>query len=229
MQKQTNETVLIVEDDAAMLRGLKDNFEFAGYNVTTASDGEAGLEAAIDGKPNLVILDIMLPKVNGYEICRLVRKHGLEMPIIMLTAKGQENDIVLGLETGADDYVTKPFSIKELLARSEAMLRRQRKKTESILTFGNYTMRCSAGVLEKDGSPVELTPKEYLLLEYLLKNRSRVLTRDTILNAVWGFNVFVTGRSVDRCITTLRNKIEPDPHNPCFINTVRGIGYRFDL
>lgn len=228
MQKQTNETVLIIEDDAAMLRGLKDNFEFAGYNVATAIDGEAGLEAAIDSKPDLIILDIMLPKVNGYEICRLVRKHGLEMPIIMLTAKGQESDIVLGLETGADDYVTKPFSIKELLARSEVMLRRQRKENQTEYEFGDYKLRIGEAVLVKNDEHIELTPKEFKLLEYLLKNRSRVLTRDAILNAVWGFNVFVTARSVDRCITTLRNKIELNPHTPNFITTVRGIGYRFE-
>ncbi len=227
-QTKKTERVLIIEDDAAMLRGLRDNFAYAGYDVVTEMEGEAGLQAAFDGKPDLIILDIMLPKINGYEICRLVRKEGLDMPIIMLTAKGQESDIILGLKTGADDYVTKPFSIRELLARSEAMLRRQRRQTETVYEFDDYRLKPAAGVLLKDDQPVELTPKEFQLLEYLLKNRTRVLCRDTILNAVWGYSVFVTGRSVDRCVTTLRNKIEPDPHNPSFIHTVRGIGYRFD-
>jgi DNA-binding response OmpR family regulator len=222
------EKVLIVEDDAAMLRGLKDNFEFEGYKVFTAPDGEEGLQAAFDIVPDLIILDIMLPKVNGYEICRLVRKEGLNIPIIMLTAKGQENDIVLGLKTGADDYVTKPFSIKELLARSEAMLRRKKIETETVYEFGDFKLYPAAALLKRNNDPIELTPKEFRLLEYLLKNRSRVLARDAILNAVWGFSVFVTQRSVDRCVTTLRNKIEPDPHNPGYIKTVRGIGYRFE-
>jgi len=228
MQEKRNKTVLIVEDDAAMLRGLKDNFEYAGYDVITANDGEAGLKAAFDNKPDMIILDIMLPKVNGYEICRLIRKEGLDVPVIMLTAKGQETDIIRGLNIGADDYVTKPFSIKELLARSEAMLRRLRTQTDTVYEFGKYKLKPASGELLKDDKPLELTPKEFQLLEYLLKNRTRVLCRDTILNAVWGYNVFVTGRSVDRCVTTLRNKIEPDPHCPVYIHTVRGIGYRFD-
>jgi DNA-binding response OmpR family regulator len=170
----------------------------------------------------------MLPKVIGYEICRLIRKEGLDVPIIMLTAKGQEADIIRGLNIGADDYVTKPFSIKELLARSDAMLRRRKQQIDTVYEFGDYKLKLSSGELLKDDKPIELTPKEFQLLEYLLKNRMRVLCRDTILNAVWGYNVFVTGRSVDRCVTTLRNKIEPEPHNPRFIHTIRGIGYRFD-
>jgi len=227
-ENKKNDRVLIIEDDAAMLRGLKDNFTFTGYDVITAGDGEAGLQAAFDSKPDLIILDIMLPKVNGYEICRLIRKEGLDVPIIMLTAKGQEADIIRGLNIGADDYVTKPFSIKELLARSDAMLRRRKQQIETVYEFGDYKLKLSSGELLKDDKPIELTPKEFQLLEYLLKNRMRVLCRDTILNAVWGYNVFVTGRSVDRCVTTLRNKIEPEPHNPRFIHTIRGIGYRFD-
>ncbi|MHC4843975.1 MAG: response regulator transcription factor, partial [Planctomycetota bacterium] len=132
------ETVLIIEDDSTMLRGLKDNFEFKGYKVFTASDGEEGLKAALNKKPDLILLDIMLPKINGYEICRLVRQEGLEMPIIMLTAKGEESDIVLGLNLGADDYVTKPFSIKELLARSAAFLRRSRQNEQEVYEFSNF-------------------------------------------------------------------------------------------
>ncbi|MHC4271634.1 MAG: response regulator transcription factor, partial [Planctomycetota bacterium] len=134
------EAVLIIEDDSTMLRGLKDNFEFKGYNVLTAADGEAGLNAALNKKPDLIILDIMLTKINGYEICRLIRKENLDMPIIMLTAKGEESDVVLGLNLGADDYVTKPFSIKELLARASAFLRRRRQSEQDIYEFADYRL-----------------------------------------------------------------------------------------
>src|SRR5215469_12340925 len=155
------ETVLIVEDDPTMLVALKDNFEFKGYKVFTAADGEKGLKAALNAKPDLIILDIMLPKINGYEICRLLREEKLEMPIIMLTAKGQESDIVLGLKLGADDYVTKPFSIKELLARVQAFLRRQRQHTGDFIAFGNCRLDTAARRLIRDGQDVPLSPKEF--------------------------------------------------------------------
>jgi DNA-binding response OmpR family regulator len=221
------ETVLIIEDDAAMLRGLKDNFAFAGYTVLTADDGEKGLDAALDARPDLILLDIMLPKVNGYEICRLLRKEKLDMPIIMLTAKGEESDIVLGLNLGADDYVTKPFSIKELLARVHAFLRRSKQADIETHTFGEFTLNTSARELTRNGETVKLSPKEFNLLAYLVTHPDRALTRDTLLNAVWGYNNFVTSRSVDRCVTTLRTKIEPDPTVPQFIHTIREIGYKF--
>ncbi|UCE47548.1 MAG: response regulator transcription factor [Phycisphaerales bacterium] len=222
------ETILIVEDDAAMLRGLKDNFEFKGYRVLTAADGEEGLEKALGGKPDLIVLDIMLPKINGYEVCRLIRKEGLEMPIIMLTAKGEESDIVLGLNLGADDYVTKPFSIKELLARTAAFLRRSKLTDEDIYEFGDYQLDIPARKLTQDGNEIKLSPKEFKLLELFLKKLGRALTRDEILNAVWGYDCYVGPRSIDRFVTTLRNKIEPDPHNPTFIHTIREIGYKFE-
>jgi DNA-binding response OmpR family regulator len=222
------EKVLIVEDDAAMLRGLKDNFEAKGYGVVTASDGEAGLDAALAEKPDLVLLDIMLPKINGYEICRLVRESGLAMPIIMLTAKGEESDIVLGLNLGADDYVTKPFSIKELLARAAAFLRRGRKEKEKVYEFGDLKLSVEAKEVTKKGKRIELTPKEYKLLEYFVSRPGRALTRDDILNQVWGFDCFVTPRSIDRCVTTLREKIEAKPSKPQFIQTIREVGYRFE-
>jgi len=222
------ETVLIIEDDSTMLRGLKDNFEYSGFNVLTAADGEAGLNAALDTKPDLIILDIMLPKINGYEICRLIRKEKLDIPIIMLTAKGEESDIVLGLNLGADDYVTKPFSIKELLARAAAFLRRRQQQEQSNYTFGDFELDVSACRLSKNGQEIKLSPKELKLLEFFLKKEGKALTRDEILNAVWGYNSFSGHRSVDRFVTTLRNKIEPDPHNPTFIHTLREIGYKFE-
>ena len=222
------ETVLIVEDDPTMLRGLKDNFEFKGYKVLTASDGEKGLEAALNAKPDLILLDIMLPKINGYEICRLIREQKLDMPIIMLTAKGEESDIVLGLNLGADDYVTKPFSIKELLARAAAFLRRAKKEVQDIHEFGCYRLDISARRLTRKGKEIELSPKEFDLLTFLIKKQGRALTRDEILNAVWGYDCIVTPRSIDRFVTTLRDKIEPDPSKPVFIHTIRQIGYRFE-
>ena len=222
------ETILIVEDDPTMLRGLKDNFEFKGYKVITASDGEKGLEAALNAKPDLILLDIMLPKINGYEICRLIREQKLDMPIIMLTAKGEESDIVLGLNLGADDYVTKPFSIKELLARAAAFLRRAKKGVQDIHEFGCYRLDLSARRLTRKGKEIELSPKEFDLLTFFIKRQGRALTRDEILNAVWGYDCIVTPRSIDRFVTTLRDKIEPDPSKPIFIHTIRQIGYRFE-
>jgi DNA-binding response OmpR family regulator len=222
------ETVLIVEDDPTMLIALKDNFEFKGYKVVTAADGEKGLKAALNAKPDLLILDIMLPKINGYEICRLVREQKLEMPIIMLTAKGEESDIVLGLNLGADDYVTKPFSIKELLARAAAFLRRAKKEIQEVHEFGGLHLDLSARRLTRKNKEIELSPKEFNLLEYFVKKPGRALTREEILNAVWGYDCVVTSRSIDRFVTTLRNKIEPDPAKPIFIHTIRQIGYRFE-
>jgi len=224
-----DETVLIIEDDPTMLRGLKDNFEFGGYVVKTAADGEEGLETALEARPDLIILDIMLPEINGYEICRMIRSEGLEMPIIMLTAKGQESDIVLGLNLGADDYVTKPFSIKELLARADAFLRRRRKPESRTYHFGDLELNLNSRKLLRNGVEIQLTPKEFGLLAFLAERPGRALTRDQILNAVWGYNILVTSRSVDRCINSLRAKIEPTPRRPRFIKTVREVGYRFEL
>lgn len=226
-RKAAAESVLIVEDDPTMLRALDDNFKYDGYSVTTASDGEKGLELALDSKPDLIVLDIMLPKINGYEICRILREEGLEVPVVMLTAKGQESDIVLGLNLGADDYVTKPFSIRELLARARALLRRERRGESRVHRFGAFTLDADSRRLLRDGREVALTPKEFGLLEILIRKAPRALTRDEILKLVWGYNTFVTRRSIDRCVTTLRKKIEPDPGIPTFIITVREVGYRF--
>jgi len=222
------ERVLIVEDDTTLLRGLKDNFELHGYAVTTASDGEAGLEAALSSPPDVILLDIMLPGLDGFELCREVRAAELEMPIIMLTARGQEEDIVRGLNLGADDYVTKPFSIRELLARVRAFLRRRRAAVAEVLEFGEIRLDSRAHRLFRNGDEVTLTPKEFRLLEFLAGRPGRALTRDEIMRNVWGGQVVVTERSVDRCVTTLRAKIEPDPHRPVYIQTIRDVGYRFE-
>ena len=219
---------MIVEDDPTMLRGLKDNFEFQGYQVHTAEDGEAGLNTVLGAKPDLVLLDLMLPKINGYEVCRLIRKEGIDTPIIMLTAKSEESDVVLGLNLGADDYVTKPFSIKELLARAEALLRRTQPAQTEVYRFGDYTLDLPARKLTRGADEIKLSPKEFGLLELFVKKPGRALSRDDILNAVWGYDSYVGTRSIDRFVTTLRNKIEPDPHKPIYIHTIREIGYKFD-
>lgn len=221
--------VLIIEDDPAMLRGLKDNFQARGYLVETAQDGQAGLDAALNSAPDLIVLDIMLPKLNGYEVCREIRRHELNMPILMLTAKGEEEDIVRGLDLGADDYVTKPFSVRELLARAKAFLRRRRETTPAdVHRFGDCLLELASHKLFRDGTEVPLTTKEFRLLEYFVRRQGRALTRNDILNAVWGHSVIVTARSVDRCVTTLRAKIEPCPQRPTYIHTIRDIGYRFE-
>jgi DNA-binding response OmpR family regulator len=220
------QTILIIEDDPALLRGLKDNFETQGYLVRLANNGQKGLDTLLADPPDLVLLDLMLPRVNGYEICRAARARQLDMPIIMLTAKGQEEDIVRGLELGADDYVTKPFSIRELIARVKAFLRRQGAPAE--YGFGPFRLDLAAHKLFRDGAEIVLTAKEFRLLEFFLKRAGRALTRDAILDAVWGREVVVTDRSVDRCVTTLRAKIEADAHHPIFIHTIRDIGYRFE-
>jgi len=222
------ETVLIVEDDPTMLRGLKDNFEFQGYHVLTAEDGETGLNTVLNAKPDLVLLDLMLPKINGYEVCRLIRKEGLDTAIIMLTAKGEESDIVLGLNLGADDYVTKPFSIKELLARAEALLRRTQQPEAEVYHFGDCTLDLPARKLTRNGEEIKLSPKEFGLLELFVKRPGRALSRDEILNQVWGYDAYVGSRTIDRFVTTLRNKIEPNPHHPIYIHTIREVGYKFE-
>ncbi|MBN2477359.1 MAG: response regulator transcription factor [Pirellulales bacterium] len=217
-----------MEDDPTLLRGLKDNFLAHGLRVRTAGDGQQGLDAALTDPPDLVLLDIMLPKVNGYEVCRMIRQHELDMPIIMLTAKGQEEDIVRGLELGADDYVTKPFGIRELLARAKAFLRRRELKPSDEYPFGDCRLDLRAHKLFRNGVEVPLTTKEFRTLEYFVRRSGRALTRHDILDAVWGSSVIVSARSVDRCVTTLRGKIEPDPRHPTHIRTIRDIGYRFE-
>ena len=220
--------ILIIEDDPTILRVVKDNFAARGHQVQTARDGEEGLAAALNSHPDLIVLDIMLPKVNGYEVCRAIRAEKLEMPILMLTAKGQEEDVVRGLELGADDYVTKPFSIRELMARTHAFLRRHQAGAAPSYAFGCFRLDTASHRLLGDGDEIPLTSKEFRLLEFFLQRAGRALTRDSIMNAVWGSSVMVTARSVDRCVTTLRSKIEEDPHHPTFIHTIRDIGYRFE-
>jgi len=224
-----NANVLIIEDDPTLLRGLKDNFEFEGTRVHTATDGQAGLDRALELRPDLIVLDLMLPKVNGYEVCRYLREEKMETPILMLTAKSQESDVVLGLKLGADDYVTKPFSIKELLARAEALLRRTKARTARSIEFGDCRLDLESRTLSRGGKETALSPKEFELLAYLAQNSGRALSRDNIMASVWGYDAMVTPRSIDRFVNALRNKIEPEPTVPRFIKTVREFGYKFDV
>ncbi len=222
------QSVLIIEDDSTLLRALKDNFEAEQYQVQTCRDGRQGLSMALTRTPDLLLLDLMLPGVNGYEICRSVRAQHLEIPIIMLTAKGQEEDIIRGLELGADDYVTKPFSVRELLARAKAFLRRRQQTAEKRLQFGKCELDFVGRKVFRDGEELTLTAKELKLLEFFARRCGKALTRDQILDGVWGDEIMVNDRSVDRCVTTLRAKIEPEPHRPVHIRTIRDVGYRFE-
>ena len=221
------QTVLIIEDDPTMLRVLKDNFESEGYRVRTAGDGEAGREAALASEPDLLVLDIMLPKVNGYELCRGLRQEGLVCPILMLTAKTQEPDVVLGLNLGADDYVGKPFGMQELLARCRALLRRGTKGDRGTCGFGPFVLDLDGHRLLEGDEEITLTPKEFDQLAFCGQRAGQAVSRQQSLRQVWGRGVFVTARTVDRFVNALRKKIEPDLSRPRFIQTVREVGYRF--
>jgi DNA-binding response OmpR family regulator len=221
-------TVLIVEDDPAMLRGLKDNFQIKGYEVVTARDGKAGLTGALQTKPDLIILDIMLPEMNGFEVCSRVRERGLDMPIIMLTAKDQESDIVLGLNLGADDYVTKPFSIKELLARADAFLRRRKPDAAPLYEFGRCRLDVPARRFQRDGCDVPLTSGEFKMLRLFLEKADCPLTREEIRNTVWGEAHFISMRDIEQTIDSLQRKMAPEPDRAPLIRAIPNVGYRFE-
>ncbi|MBN2019541.1 MAG: response regulator transcription factor [Sedimentisphaerales bacterium] len=221
-------TVLIIEDNPTMVRALEDNFTIKGYRVKTAMDGEQGLDAALAGEANLIILDIMLPKINGFEICSQVRSKNIDTPIIMLTAKDQEQDIITGLNLGADDYVTKPFSIKQLLARSEALLRRTARSEPDTYKFGEFVLDIAKQTITRNGVNVALSPKEFKVLHLLVKKQGSVLTRDEILSSAFGSAHFVSAKNIDGFIKAIREKIEPDLKKPAFIHTIGDIGYKFE-
>jgi DNA-binding response OmpR family regulator len=221
--------ILIVEDEPDMVLGLKDNFEFEGYEVLTASDGQTGLERARTQKPDLLVLDIMLPKLSGLEVCKTLRGEGFEAPIVMLTARGQEIDKVVGLELGADDYVTKPFSIRELLARVRAVLRRSegKKKRLSRYQFSDVELDFEAYRAKKGGEPLELSPREFELLRYLIERKGETVSRDRLLEDVWGYESYPSTRTVDTHIAKLRAKIGDSGSEPRWILTIHGVGYKF--
>ena len=223
--------ILIVEDEPDMLTGLKDNLKFEGYEVSTAGDGEEGLKKILEEEYDLVLLDVMLPKMSGFDVCKTVRKKGNNIPIILLTAKGEEIDKVLGLELGADDYVTKPFGLRELLARVKAALRRSdnssdAKAKNSFINIGRININFPSYNAFENGMPVQMSHKEFEILNYLWRNKNSTVSRDDLLNNVWGYDESPTTRTVDNFILKLRQKIEKDPDHPKVILTVHGIGYK---
>ena len=221
--------ILIVEDEPSMVAGLRDNFEFEGYHVLSAMDGVSGLERALADSPDLVILDVMMPRMSGLDVCKQLKSKRPAIPIIMLTARGQEIDKVVGLELGADDYVTKPFSIRELLARVKAVLRRVESvpKGKDRYTFGDVEVNLQSCQVSRRGRSVGFSSKEFDLLKYFLSHSGEVLTRDRLLEEVWGYDKFPTTRTVDAHIVRLRQKLEPKPDDPRFFLTVHGTGYKF--
>lgn len=221
--------ILIIEDEESILLALEDNLALEGYEVSSATDGEQGFSMAKEHGYDLIILDIMLPKMSGFDICRELRQAGMITPILMLTAKSQEVDKVLGLELGADDYVTKPFSPRELLARIKALLRRAKQPPKDIdhYRFGDIEVDFIKYEIRKKGKPIYLTALEFALLHFLIKYKEQVVSRDSILDEVWGDEVYVLPRTVDKHIAELRKKIEDKPSSPKYIIGVRGVGYIF--
>lgn len=220
--------ILVVEDEQDLAIGLADDLRVEGYEVEVASDGETAALKAKEGTWNLILLDIMLPRKDGLEVCRELRRSGIRTPIIMVTAKTAEAERVLGLEIGADDYITKPFSARELRARVKAVLRRTDTESPKTCRFGDMEVDFSRGLLKRAGKPVEVTALELKLLEAFIEARGRILSRQQLLDAAWAGDVFVTDRAVDFHIVNLRRKIEPQPKKPRFLVSVRGMGYRFD-
>ena len=221
--------ILIVEDEPGMVAGLRDNFEFEGCQVLSAMDGVSGLERALVDSPDLVILDVMMPRMSGLDVCRQLKSKRPTIPIIMLTARGQEVDKVVGLELGADDYVTKPFSIRELMARVKAVLRRvgSLPRAKDRYIFGDVEVNLQSCQVSRRGRSLDFSSKEFDLLKYFLSHPGEALTRDRLLEEVWGYDKFPTTRTVDAHIVRLRQKLESKPDDPRFFLTVHGTGYKF--
>ena len=221
--------ILLIEDDVSILRGLKDNLDYEGYVVFTESNGIKGLEHAIESNIDLILLDIMLPGINGFEICRKVKKEKPELPIIMITARGTEMDKVAGLDIGADDYITKPFSIPELLARVRAVLRRFNRETEAFdqYSFGGIKLDFTKYQAFRNEKKISLSSKEFNILKYLIEHEGEAIHRHDLLNEVWGYKAMPTTRTVDNFILDLRKKLEENPSKPEHILSIRGVGYKF--
>ena len=221
--------ILIIEDEESILMPLEDNLKLEGYDVSSAKDGLQGLALAAGNPYDLIILDIMLPKMDGFEVCKRLRQDRVMTPILMLTAKSQEVDKVLGLELGADDYVTKPFSSRELLARVKAILRRVKEPHQGIdfYRFDDIELDFIKYEARKKGRPVPLTALEFNLIHFLVQNKGRVVHRNEVLDSVWGKDIYIDARTVDKHISLLRKKFEDDPQEPKYILGVRGVGYKF--
>ena len=223
--------ILVVEDESGIALGLEDDLKMEGYEVEVLADGAAASRRARDASFDLILLDVMLPGKDGFEVCRELRRAGLRTPILMLTAKTQEPEKVMGLELGADDYVTKPFGTRELRARIKALLRRSANDAgpeAECYRFGDVEMDFRRGELRRAGQPVELTPIEFKLMSVFVRSAGRVLTRERLLELAWGPNILASERIVDNHIANLRRKFEPDPANPRYLRNLRGLGYRFD-
>ena len=221
--------ILVVEDDSSLLFGLQKNLEFEGFEVLVASDGESGLQRAIDDRPDLIVLDVMLPRMNGFEVCEILRRNDISTPVIFLTAKSLDSDKITGLDLGGDDYMTKPFNVGELLARIKTVLRRVKSEGGEVLAFDDLEIDIGGRVVRVRDEEVILTSKEFDLLQFLATSAGKVLPRETILQKVWGFDYYGTARTIDNFINRLRHKIEHDPLKPRHILTVRGVGYKFAL
>jgi DNA-binding response OmpR family regulator len=219
--------ILIVEDEPNMSRGLKDNLEFEGYEVEIANNGAVGLQMILTNSYALIVMDVMMPEMSGLDVCKKVRERGMATPIILLTAKSEEIDKVLGLELGADDYITKPFSLRELLARIKAVLRRNVDVAKDIdqAKIGRLTLNFAAYTAEDANGTVKMSHKEYAILKYLYHRRNEIISRNDLLENVWGYEESPTTRTVDNFIVKLRHKVEDDPNNPKLILTVHGTGY----
>src|SRR5215471_52094 len=228
-EERATAKILIVEDEPNMVAGLRDNFEFEGYTVITARDGVEGLQRALDESPDLVVLDVMMPRMSGLEVCKQLRAKRGSIPIIMLTARGQEVDKVVGLELGADDYVTKPFSIRELLARVKSVLRRTSvvPKDMDQYSFGDAEVDLRKCRVTRGGKEIEFSATDFELLKYFVCHPGEILSRDRLLEEVWGYDRYPTTRTVDAHLVRLRQKLEPNPEQPRFFLTVHGTGYRF--
>lgn len=220
--------ILIVEDEPSIALALEDDLRREGYQTEVASDGETATEKALSRQFDLILLDVMLPKQDGFETCRQVRRAGIDTPIILLTAKTQEAEKVMGLEQGADDYVTKPYSARELRARVKAHLRRAAAPTREVYCFGDAVLDLARCELRRGGKRIELSALEYKLLAAFVRHSGRVVTRAQLLDQVWGPGTHVTDRVVDNQVTNLRKKIEPEPERPRYLIALRGLGYRFD-
>lgn len=223
--------ILLVEDEEGLIITLTDRLVSEGFEVSSANDGEKGLAAATADKFDLIILDVMLPKKNGYDVCRDLRQRGINTPILMLTAKGETIDKVLGLKLGADDYLTKPFEVMELLARVEALLRRSPNQSDAVpngaFHFGDIGVDFKRAEVTRCNTPVDLSAMEFRLLQFFIENRGTVHSRDDLLDAVWGYDAMPTTRTVDVHIAWLRQKLEENPRHPRYIHTVHGMGYKF--
>ena len=221
--------VLVVEDEPAILDGIRDSLEYEGYTVLTAADGQRGLRLALDEDPDVVILDVMMPKLSGFDVLRKLREHRIRGAVILLTAKKAEEDKVKGLRLGADDYLTKPFSVIELVARVQAVLRRTEPPADPLRTVSFHDVVVDFEKLEgtKGGRPLELTPRHYKILRMFVENEGAVVSRNELLDKVWGYDIYPTTRTVDNHIVQLRKQLEDVPSTPTLITSVRGVGYKF--